>query len=115
MLIVNILDLANTIVCVTKVILGMENNVNVSNILSFSIRNRSVSCKRNVQSKIFLSLTAICEHKCKNGGNCIGPNLCHCPVGYTGNSCGEDIDECLLGQGVHKCGPDSHCVNQPGW
>ena len=40
MLIVNILDLANTIVCVTKVILGMENNVNVSNILSFSIRSK---------------------------------------------------------------------------
>ena len=68
-----------------------------------------------MQSKIFLSMIAICENKCKNGGHCIGPNLCHCPVGYTGNSCGDDIDECLLGQGVHKCGPDSHCVNQPGW
>ena len=42
MLIVNILDLANTIVCVKKAILGMVNNVNVSNILSFSIKSRAV-------------------------------------------------------------------------
>ena len=45
MLIVNILDLANTSVFVKKVMLGMENNVNVSNLLSFSIRNKKNKSK----------------------------------------------------------------------
>ena len=45
MLIVNILDLENTIVCAMKVMLEMENNVNVSNILSFAITNIAVTTR----------------------------------------------------------------------
>ena len=58
---------------------------------------------------------AICKQPCENGGWCVSPNQCQCPVGFTGNSCGEDINECLLSVSVHKCGTASRCVNKPGW
>lgn len=30
---------------------------------------------------------AVCLQKCKNGGECVGPNTCHCPIGWEGLQC----------------------------
>lgn len=35
---------------------------------------------------IFLFL-AVCFQKCKNGGECIAPGICHCPVTWEGARC----------------------------
>lgn len=35
---------------------------------------------------IFL-FAAICFQKCKNGGECIAPNVCHCPASWEGVQC----------------------------
>lgn len=34
-----------------------------------------------------LSLSAVCENGCQNGGRCIGPNRCACVYGFTGPQC----------------------------
>lgn len=31
--------------------------------------------------------TAVCAAKCENGGTCIKPNVCECPLGYKGATC----------------------------
>lgn len=30
---------------------------------------------------------AVCLQKCKNGGECLGPNTCQCPTGWEGLQC----------------------------
>lgn len=30
---------------------------------------------------------AICVQKCKNGGECIAPSICHCPAAWEGMQC----------------------------
>lgn len=30
---------------------------------------------------------AICFQKCKNGGECIAPSICHCPTTWEGVQC----------------------------
>lgn len=32
-------------------------------------------------------MKAVCLQKCKNGGECVGPNTCHCPAGWEGLQC----------------------------
>ncbi|KAH9519081.1 Epidermal growth factor-like protein 7 [Bulinus truncatus] len=51
----------------------------------------------------------ICQDGCANGGQCISPNVCMCPDGYTGFRCQIEINEC---DGRHKC--QQMCVNTPG-
>lgn len=36
----------------------------------------------------------ICSPDCQNGGRCVGPNSCACPVGWSGSSCDVDVNEC---------------------
>ncbi|XP_060791709.1 epidermal growth factor-like protein 7 isoform X2 [Neoarius graeffei] len=52
---------------------------------------------------------ALCVQACFNGGSCTRPNLCACPIGWTGRYCQIDVDEC---KGAHGC---SHqCMNSAG-
>ncbi|KAL7377073.1 hypothetical protein ABVT39_021352 [Epinephelus coioides] len=52
---------------------------------------------------------AVCGHPCGNGGTCLRPNQCACPLGWTGNQCQTDVDECSEQQ------PCAHeCVNTAG-
>lgn len=37
----------------------------------------------------FSSLSAVCRPDCKNQGKCVEPNVCECPVGYSGPTCEE--------------------------
>ncbi|XP_060694596.1 protein kinase C-binding protein NELL1-like isoform X3 [Hemiscyllium ocellatum] len=55
---------------------------------------------------------AFCEEGCRNGGSCVGPQMCACPPGFTGRGCQIDIDECA--SGIHSCWNDSVCVNLDG-
>lgn len=34
-----------------------------------------------------MSLTAMCDQACENGGTCLRPNQCACPLGWTGHQC----------------------------
>jgi hypothetical protein len=36
---------------------------------------------------LFIDL-AVCVIACKNGGTCLGANVCRCPAGYVGSDCG---------------------------
>ncbi|KAJ7988328.1 hypothetical protein DPEC_G00322430 [Dallia pectoralis] len=52
---------------------------------------------------------AVCGQSCVNGGTCLTPNHCACPLGWMGRHCQTDMDECSEQQ------PCSHrCVNVPG-
>ncbi|XP_023278078.1 epidermal growth factor-like protein 7 [Seriola lalandi dorsalis] len=37
---------------------------------------------------------AVCGQACVNGGTCLRPNQCACPIGWTGHQCQTDVDEC---------------------
>ncbi|KAJ4926175.1 hypothetical protein JOQ06_008358 [Pogonophryne albipinna] len=37
---------------------------------------------------------AVCGTACENGGTCLRPNQCACPLGWTGHQCQTDMDEC---------------------
>ncbi|XP_040013794.1 epidermal growth factor-like protein 7 [Xiphias gladius] len=37
---------------------------------------------------------AVCGQACVNGGTCLRPNQCACPLGWTGHQCQTDVDEC---------------------
>ncbi|XP_070707223.1 epidermal growth factor-like protein 7 [Pempheris klunzingeri] len=37
---------------------------------------------------------AVCGQPCVNGGTCLRPNQCACPLGWTGHQCQTDVDEC---------------------
>ncbi|XP_076613864.1 epidermal growth factor-like protein 7 [Chaetodon auriga] len=37
---------------------------------------------------------AVCGQPCVNGGICLRPNQCACPLGWTGHQCQTDVDEC---------------------
>ncbi|XP_043561327.1 protein kinase C-binding protein NELL1-like isoform X4 [Chiloscyllium plagiosum] len=56
---------------------------------------------------------AFCEEGCRNGGSCVGPQMCACPPGFTGRGCQIDIDECV--EGIIQCHKHARCVNVPGW
>ncbi|XP_021457676.1 epidermal growth factor-like protein 7 isoform X2 [Oncorhynchus mykiss] len=52
---------------------------------------------------------AVCGQSCVNGGTCLRPNHCACPLGWMGHHCQTDVDECSEQQ------PCSHqCVNMAG-
>ncbi|XP_026634623.1 epidermal growth factor-like protein 7 isoform X2 [Microtus ochrogaster] len=53
---------------------------------------------------------AICQPPCGNGGSCIRPGHCRCPVGWQGDTCQIDVDECSTGEA--SC--PQHCVNTVG-
>ncbi|XP_030625685.1 epidermal growth factor-like protein 7 isoform X2 [Chanos chanos] len=51
----------------------------------------------------------VCMQACLNGGTCLKPNHCACPMGWMGHLCQTDVDECSE---QHHC---SHvCVNTAG-
>ncbi|KAG9266010.1 epidermal growth factor-like protein 7 [Astyanax mexicanus] len=52
---------------------------------------------------------ALCVQECTNGGSCIRPNHCACPLGWTGRYCQIDVDEC---KGSHGC--TQQCLNSAG-
>ncbi|XP_076425295.1 epidermal growth factor-like protein 7 isoform X2 [Peromyscus maniculatus bairdii] len=54
--------------------------------------------------------TAICQPPCGNGGSCIRPGHCRCPVGWQGDTCHIDVDECSTGEAVCP----QRCVNTVG-
>ncbi|XP_037608223.1 epidermal growth factor-like protein 7 isoform X1 [Sebastes umbrosus] len=37
---------------------------------------------------------AVCGQPCVNGGTCLRPDRCACPLGWTGHQCQTDVDEC---------------------
>ncbi|XP_026210189.1 epidermal growth factor-like protein 7 [Anabas testudineus] len=52
---------------------------------------------------------AVCGQTCLNGGTCLRPNQCACPLGWMGHQCQTDVDECS------KRRPCAHeCVNTAG-
>nr|AAF01322.1 NOTCH4-like protein [Mus musculus]AAP74732.1 EGF-like domain 7 [Mus musculus]BAE23983.1 unnamed protein product [Mus musculus] len=53
---------------------------------------------------------AICQPPCGNGGSCIRPGHCRCPVGWQGDTCQTDVDECSTGEA--SC--PQRCVNTVG-
>ncbi|XP_052037871.1 epidermal growth factor-like protein 7 isoform X2 [Apodemus sylvaticus] len=53
---------------------------------------------------------AICQPPCGNGGSCIRPGHCRCPVGWGGDTCQTDVDECSTGEA--RC--PQRCVNTVG-
>lgn len=60
---------------------------------------------------------AICGGGCLNGGACMAPDRCACPVGFAGSRCERDADECS--RAVHPdapapCPQRALCVNTPG-
>lgn len=57
--------------------------------------------------------TAVCKHRCLNGGECVAPDVCSCRVGFIGTACEKDLDECATG--LHGCQNHSLCINMPGW
>lgn len=46
----------------------------------------------------------VCQHKCMNGGYCIAPNRCKCPLNTTGEHCEEKMCNFLpiYGKVSHK-------------
>ncbi|KAM9841375.1 epidermal growth factor-like protein 7 isoform 2-T2 [Aulostomus maculatus] len=52
---------------------------------------------------------AVCDQACVNGGTCLRPNLCACPLGWMGHRCQTDVDECSE---QHLC--TQECVNTAG-
>ncbi|KAG7477252.1 hypothetical protein MATL_G00092140 [Megalops atlanticus] len=52
---------------------------------------------------------AVCAQACVNGGTCMRPNHCACPLGWTGRRCQTDMDEC---SGVNRC--SQYCFNTAG-
>ncbi|XP_072227364.1 epidermal growth factor-like protein 7 isoform X2 [Leuresthes tenuis] len=52
---------------------------------------------------------AVCGQPCVNGGTCLKPNQCACPLGWTGHRCQTDVDEC---SGRQLC--TQQCVNTAG-
>lgn len=57
-----------------------------------SLMNIFVFCDRicvgNHIFDLFMFLfAAICVQKCKNGGECIAPSICHCPATWEGTQC----------------------------
>uniref|UniRef100_UPI003AAB38B8 epidermal growth factor-like protein 7 isoform X1 n=1 Tax=Centroberyx gerrardi TaxID=166262 RepID=UPI003AAB38B8 len=52
---------------------------------------------------------AVCGQACVNGGTCLRPNHCACPLGWTGHQCQTDVDECSVQQ---PCSQE--CVNTAG-
>ncbi|KAM7392570.1 hypothetical protein PAMA_007607 [Pampus argenteus] len=52
---------------------------------------------------------AVCDQACENGGTCLRPNQCACPLGWTGYQCQTDVDECSE---QRPCAQE--CVNTAG-
>uniref|UniRef100_A0A671WEG6 EGF-like-domain, multiple 7 n=1 Tax=Sparus aurata TaxID=8175 RepID=A0A671WEG6_SPAAU len=52
---------------------------------------------------------AVCGQPCVNGGTCLRPNQCACPLGWTGHRCQTDVDECSERR---PCAQE--CVNTAG-
>nr|XP_020475137.1 epidermal growth factor-like protein 7 [Monopterus albus]XP_020475138.1 epidermal growth factor-like protein 7 [Monopterus albus] len=52
---------------------------------------------------------AVCGQACVNGGTCLRPNQCACPLGWTGHQCQTDVDECSQ---QRPCAQE--CVNTAG-
>ncbi|XP_029371121.1 epidermal growth factor-like protein 7 [Echeneis naucrates] len=52
---------------------------------------------------------AVCGQACLNGGTCLRPNQCSCPLGWTGHQCQTDVDECCERR---PCAQE--CVNTAG-
>lgn len=46
---------------------------------------------------------------CQNGGRCIKPDTCKCPIGYAGKYCEDEINECITEK---PC--DQLCFNTEG-
>ncbi|XP_076793772.1 epidermal growth factor-like protein 7 isoform X3 [Arvicanthis niloticus] len=53
---------------------------------------------------------AVCQPPCGNGGSCVRPGQCRCPVGWQGDTCQTDVDECSTGEA--SC--PQRCVNTVG-
>ncbi len=47
----------------------------------------SLVCLFDVVSLSVSVLPAVCLQKCLNGGECVGPNTCHCHPGWRGTLC----------------------------
>ncbi|KAF7659733.1 hypothetical protein LDENG_00293480 [Lucifuga dentata] len=52
---------------------------------------------------------AVCSQACMNGGTCLRPNQCACPLGWMGHQCQTDVDECSE---QRPCSQE--CVNTAG-
>lgn len=63
----------------------MWNNVVI--LISVFGTERQISATDDVHVSLSVLAVAVCLQKCKNGGECLGPNTCHCPVGWEGLQC----------------------------
>uniref|UniRef100_A0A8C5EUM8 EGF-like-domain, multiple 7 n=1 Tax=Gouania willdenowi TaxID=441366 RepID=A0A8C5EUM8_GOUWI len=52
---------------------------------------------------------ALCGQPCVNGGTCVRPNQCACPLGWAGHHCQTDVDECSEQQPCSQ-----RCINTDG-
>uniref|UniRef100_A0A182FDB0 EGF-like domain-containing protein n=3 Tax=Anopheles albimanus TaxID=7167 RepID=A0A182FDB0_ANOAL len=51
----------------------------------------------------------VCRTACRNGGQCVAPDRCSCPKGFTGAHCEQDVNEC---REFKPC--DQTCYNTEG-
>ncbi|XP_049541037.1 myb-like protein Q [Anopheles darlingi] len=51
----------------------------------------------------------VCRTACRNGGQCVAPDRCSCPKGFTGTHCEQDVNEC---REFKPC--DQTCYNTEG-
>ncbi|KAG8266736.1 hypothetical protein J6590_065246 [Homalodisca vitripennis] len=59
-----------------------------------------------------LQLTDTCTRGCYNGGVCVGPDLCECPVNATGPTCSQPLCDPPCENGA-ACGPGNTCLCGP--
>lgn len=48
-----------------------------------------IMLKSDHDLRICSFLSAVCRPDCKNRGRCVKPNVCECPIGYSGPTCEE--------------------------
>ncbi|KAF3692342.1 von Willebrand factor D and EGF domain-containing protein Precursor [Channa argus] len=61
-----------------------------------------------------ITCKALCRPDCKNQGKCVKPNVCECPVGYSGPTCEEVVCNRHCENGGECVSPDV-CQCKPGW
>eukprot|EP01029_Cantina_marsupialis_P003742 TRINITY_DN1376_c0_g1_i4.p1 TRINITY_DN1376_c0_g1~~TRINITY_DN1376_c0_g1_i4.p1 ORF type:complete len:1213 (-),score=332.82 TRINITY_DN1376_c0_g1_i4:120-3419(-) len=59
-------------------------------------------------------MTATCSMVCENGGTCVGPDKCSCPVGWSGVDCATPVCSTACGDRQVCVGPDT-CACIPGY
>jgi len=63
---------------------------------------------------VIRGMSAVCTFRCENGGRCIGPDQCHCKIGWSGPDCTKAVCQNVCGQRELCVAPDT-CDCIPGY